>query len=130
MTLAKDWRYKGNNATVVMNPKDNNCIAVCIAVGQRGLIQHGIYKHALNAENFKEFLELLAAKVDVKNTVLFLDNASIHKAAIVKQTYQILGFQVLWNMPYNPQDAPIELVMHLFKKIYRKKQILEQFKPN
>jgi transposase len=43
------------------------------------------------------------------NTVVTLDNASYHKSALVKHTFERLGIKVIFTAPYSYESTPMEL---------------------
>ena len=51
--------------------------------------------------------------------ILFMDNAAIHSARIVKQMFQEWETSLCLNAPYNPKNNPAELVVGLVKKFIR-----------
>ena len=51
-----------------------------------------------------------------KKTIVLLDNASYHKTKLVKGLIEKLQIPVLYNAPYSPQLAPIELLFAHIKK--------------
>ena len=56
-----------------------------------------------------------------KNRVLvFLDNASIHQAKVVKAKVAELGLQVFTNVPYTPELNAAELFIMLHKAHMRR----------
>ena len=55
-----------------------------------------------------------------------MDNASIHKGEIVKQTLKELGYFALYPPPYSPWFNPIEGCFSIVKKNYSHRQNIEE----
>ena len=87
---------------VTLNRKQND------PVGQGGV----------NAKDFRSFLFDMAPKVP-HGALLIMDNARIHHANMLKETWKVLntqyGFEVLYLPPYSPFLNPIELAFNHVK---------------
>ena len=56
------------------------------------------------------------------NKYLFLDNARIHHACVVKEYIANTTNQLLFNAPYSPEFNPIELVFSKVKNLVKTKK--------
>ena len=70
--------------------------------------------------SFKEFIDNLVEKVGTNNCALFMDNLSVHKANLVKETCDQHGIYRIFNAPYSPQYNPIEHYFGQLKRQYVK----------
>ena len=52
-----------------------------------------------------------------------VDNASIHKSAYTKRELEEMGVEILLNIPYTPQLAPIKHVFRMVKQDYGTKRL-------
>jgi transposase len=72
---------------------------------------------SVNSAMFASFISQLPFP---RNTVLLLDNASIHHSKVVKESMRLKGYEPLFVPPYSPELNPIELLFGLGKNAYRK----------
>ena len=114
------WVKKGKIATIGV-PQAGVRINVIAAAGSGGELLYRMYQGHVDQLNFWGFMRDLARKMDVKQpgwrsqTVVFIDNAAIHKTDALKQLAHDLGIAVLTNIPYKPEYAGIELVFGNWK---------------
>jgi transposase len=88
-----------------------------MAVHQKGSQQHVVSPQPVNGTSFASFITGLPYE---PNTVLLLDNASIHKTNAVKNAARDRGFELLFLPPYSPEFNPIELVFGVAKQHFYK----------
>jgi transposase len=55
-------------------------------------------------------------KVELKDIIVILDNAMIHKSKIVLNHFREVGWEVFFLPAYTPELAPVE---HFFSKLKR-----------
>ncbi|KAL0477676.1 TCB1 [Acrasis kona] len=76
-------------------------------------------KRGVNADDFIIFLTKLLP--DLKpSSVIYLDNAAIHKTARVEQWFADHGINVFYSSPYSPDYNPIELLFSQLKQIVKR----------
>ena len=85
-----------------------------------GLVHYEIRTRSINLVSFKEFIDNLVEKVGTNNCALFMDNLSVHKANLVKETCDQHGIYRIFNAPYSPQYNPIEHYFGQLKRQYVK----------
>ena len=99
-------------------------VAACAAVStDGGLDLLCTYDSALNADNFAQFLKDLHAVRGKKRFAAFLDNASFHRAHVVKDMAKELGVQIIWNVPYSPEYNPIEGAFSIVKNHFKRERL-------
>ena len=99
---------------------------LCIWWDQKGVLYYELLKpgQTITAEQYRE--QLIALNRSIKNKrpewatrhgkVIFLhDNARPHIAKPVKDTLEVLGWDVLPHPPYSPDVAPSDY--HLFRSM-------------
>jgi transposase len=103
-------------------PKSLFKCTVIAAATNKELIGYQIYKGSVNALRFGYFLLSLIEYVnyhggDLNKIWFFLDNAPIHRAALLKSLYNHVNIQYL--APYSPETNPIEEVFSYWKRRFR-----------
>ena len=81
------------------------------------------FEGTLNGAVFTTFIEQFLAPHLHKNTVLVLDNASVHKNKQAQTMIEETGAQVLFLPPYSPQ---LNLIEYCWAK---EKQVIKRKKP-
>ncbi|MCP3965965.1 MAG: hypothetical protein GY718_06360 [Lentisphaerae bacterium] len=86
----------------------------CTIFGAYAPVNDSFYWKSANKSNasiFKTFLHQLRAKTKGKKLVLILDNASIHKAKMIKRFIEEHPEVVIFKLPtYSPEYNPTEQV--------------------
>ena len=82
-----------------------------------GIVAMMIKRGSITKENYLAFLKMVNKNCPGK-TILH-DNATIHKAALVRDWIQDNKISVVYNPPYTPQFNPIELSFSKIKSVYR-----------
>lgn len=86
---------------------------------------HYVFKEGSNrAADFESFLETLPFEPD---TVLVLDNSSLHKTKRAKAIAESKGFQLLYTPPYTPEYNPIELLFGSVKGLFYRRRYSSDF---
>lgn len=76
------------------------CLAVVGAISdQDGLIYTHIVPKSIKTNEFLNFLTGVREKVDSKEFVLVLDNASIHRTHLVQDYCNSHGIEIAFNVP-------------------------------
>jgi transposase len=65
-------------------------------------------------------MKKVVSKLTNKKYIL-MDNARIHHSKIVKEYMKTIEHEIIYNVPYSPENNPIELVFSKFKSIIRNK---------
>ena len=72
-----------------------------------------------NGRLFTLFVQEAVLPFVPRGSVLVLDNASIHKGALVHEAVEVAGCSLLFLPPYSPDLNPIELLWSWLKQIVR-----------
>jgi len=94
-----------------------------MAVASDGSRSHHVHTGAVNGTRFAAFISSLPFPRD---TILLLDNATIHKSPVVRQAFAAKGFVAHFLPPYSPQYNPVELVFGSLKTQFYKSQLTPQ----
>lgn len=114
------YALKGHPAIVEYTPSsDRTRYSLLMAISKSGNSFSRIEKSMVNGEIFNSFIKSLPFS---SNTILLMDNASIHKTKQFKETMTSKGFQVVYTPPYSPEFNPIELVFGIIKKKFYKER--------
>ena len=118
-TVSHGWYPKGKTP-IVMSPatKEKVNIVGAVKIGIGNLV-HQKVEH-FRKEQMIDFLNLLLeAEKDSEGPIyLILDNASPHKAIVVKEFLETVGtrFIMLWLPPYSPDLNPSENIWRQLRK--------------
>ena len=101
------------------------CNTQCVACVGATSISRGRelfeYRHrSFNALHFKGFVERLHQRMQGRPYFLFLDNATIHRAGVVKDRCRQLGVKVVFNVSYCPEYQGIERVWAIAKRHFKR----------
>jgi transposase len=82
------------------------------AYTSEGVLAASIYKGATDAATFEAFLENIllprCGKYPAKNSVIIMDNATIHHSERIPQLCADAGVKLVYLPPYSPDYNPIE----------------------
>ncbi len=103
--------------------------SVIAAITRGRIIGYQIFLGGIKAEDFGGFLSSLLNNFrdfqeNINKYVLFMDNATIHKAKLLKPLLE--NFQVLYNAPYSPFLNPIEELFGNCKFQFRKRYVQKE----
>lgn len=94
------------------------------AMNYNGVVAYKLVEGSANAASFMDFLiNDLGPHIGANggdNTVLILDNASIHKSALLRETVALFGARFLFLPPYSPDFNPIELLFGVLKQLAKR----------
>lgn len=117
---------RGRPAIVKARPSsDRRRFSLLMAISSSGQACRHLSDNPIKGKDFATFVSHLPFS---PGTTLLLDNASIHKTLLVRQTAQQKGFALLYCPPYTPEFNPIELVFGVIKNRFYKSRYTEQFK--
>lgn len=89
-------------------------ITALAAISSDGVIDHEMVKGSVNGELFCDFVvgNLIPNMLPFpnKNSILVMDNCSIHHVQYIKDILEFAGILVLFLPPYSPDFNPIENV--------------------
>ena len=94
-------------------------------MNKRSILHYEIIDKPFNSETYKNFISSLMqhlSAIGLKNQVLIMDNASIHKnKEMLKLVTEINGHEMYFLPPYSPQLNPIEEVFSKWKCLIKSK---------
>ena len=110
----------GTPAIVQWRPSsDRRRLNLLMAIHPSGSHHRTIHDNPVNGAIFADFIRSLPYE---RGTALLLDNASIHKTAIVRKAMATKGYEAVYLPPYSPEFNPIELVFGVIKnRFYRRR---------
>ena len=114
----KMWRRSGEQ--IFKEVKDSKKTNLILAVTPKRLIHFQLNRSNTDAVSFKEFiLEMLESldKNDIKNLVIFLDNASVHGTIDIMKICSEKNLKVVYNVPYLSYFNMVELCFRYLKKV-------------
>jgi len=117
------WSKKGKILHQSIGPTYKRISVIC-ACDNTKIVKFTIIEGSAKTDDFVKFLN----SFDSGDKYLFMDNASIHKAAIKK-----VNKNILFNAPYTPDFNPIENVFSIIKRDVRKNNnnnLLDSLKKN
>lgn len=90
---------------------DNNIVfrkySLLVAISNKKCMKYKLYeKGSVNGDRFNEFMKELCSKI--KNKLIILDNAKIHKTSEIKDIIKKSGNDVIYTVPYHPRLNCIE----------------------
>ena len=98
-----------------------SCQALLAAISaEQGLVSYAIHKGSIDTSKFIRFLEGLRDAMGTEPFCLFMDNLSVHKTKVSKETLKRLKIILIFNVPYSPDFNGIESFFSLVKGVYKK----------
>lgn len=88
------------------------------ALSLDGILHLEVVENAVTGEDFRRFVEGLLPRMNewpLPNSVLVINNASIHKVAGVREMVEERGARLLYLPAYSPDFNPIELAFSTIK---------------
>lgn len=93
------------------------------AINVKGVLVHGSYFHPVDKETFQAWFEgavvPLLQPYPLPNSVVIMDNASIHDKQLLQQAVHAVGAKVFFLPPYSPDYNPIEKLFGWLKRWLR-----------
>lgn len=75
---------------------------------------------SVKAADFAAFIDSLGC--DLEGAVMVLDNAAIHKTALVKAAAERRGLRLMYIPPYSPLLNPVEIMFSVTKQAFRRER--------
>jgi hypothetical protein len=88
------------------------------AISLDGILHLEVVENAIAGADFRRFVEGLLLCMNawpLPNSVLVIDNASIHKVAGIREMVEAHGTRLLFLLAYSPDFNPIELAFSTIK---------------
>jgi transposase len=116
------WAAKGCKCIIKDTNKSiyQNKYSLLMAISNKKIMLYIIYEKSINGEKYLNFIRDLVNEYGNKYTLL-MDNASIHRTKIFKKYCEEEDLNILYNVPYNPETNPIEMIFCPIKHYVRSK---------
>lgn len=120
------WSKMGRRSFVYTLPRRPS-IAIIAAIDRKGLLLLKAKVETIDGDCFAGFIEELAAVLDESdqnwrgNTILFFDNARVHRSRTVHDKMIQLGIRCSTNIPYTPELNAAEYFIHAHKIAIRER---------
>ena len=86
---------------------------------EKGMVDCAIHPKSIKTEEFKSFLQRMSVGFEGKPFAVFLDNLSVHKTNLSRDTFKELHITSIFNIPYSPQFNGIESYFSILKNEYK-----------
>jgi transposase len=116
------WSKRGERATRYEFSFRGSKYSILPAISLDGILHLEVLDKAINGDDFRSFVEGLLPRMNewpLPNSVLVVDNASIHKVAGIRQMVEERGARLLYLPAYSPDFNPIELAFSKIKSWMR-----------
>ena len=109
----------GNEIKKLMKHKHNKeRFSLLVAISKSEIVAYKIYKDSLNAESYKEFININKNKFI--NKTIIQDNVRLHHSKIVTKYASENNIKMKYIPAYTPEFNPIEQVFNQIKIEFRK----------
>jgi transposase len=115
---SRGWARRGSTPRIIVPSLRTRNISVMAAIGFDGLIHYRVLDGNGNRERFLDFLTDLYPVLQ-PDTVLVMDNSSIHKGPVMHAHVHEAGFTVRYLPAYSPYFNPIENFLQQWKTVVR-----------
>jgi hypothetical protein len=112
------WSLRGERACRYEFQFRGTKYSILPAISLDGILHLEVIKNAITGEDFHSFVEGLLPRMNawpLPNSVLVVDNASIHKVAGIREMVEEHGAHLLFLPAYSPDFNPIELAFSTIK---------------
>lgn len=119
MIPTKGWYKKGHKLVKYTKSSTKRIrYSLLCAISNDKILLFKLFKGSINSTQFCSFMSEFNKKY--KNRHIIIDNASIHKTIKVRQIMKISSNELLFNVPYNSESNPIEMLFNQLKCYVRK----------
>ncbi|GBE83829.1 hypothetical protein SCP_0508860 [Sparassis crispa] len=126
MTRNFGWSYSGVRASERVPLERGIRYSVLPALSLDGVLHVNIVEGSFNAITFRHFIHTLLDRMNpfpAPNSVILLDNASIHHSEETLDMIVERGMRYIFLPPYSPDLQPIEELFHELKEWIRRNYI-------
>lgn len=124
----RGWAQKG--CKCIIKERDNKIFqkkySLLMAISNKQVMLYIIHENSINGQKYLDFIKELIKEYGKKYTLL-MDNATIHKTKKFRDYIEHKKIDVLYNIPYNPETNPIEMLFSPIKnnvKLHNTKTII------
>jgi transposase len=112
------WNIAGK-PVIRINKKNCYRYTMITIISNNKMIAYKLIRGSANGETFKDFInETIINKYD--NKALLMDNARIHHYGKLRELVNASTNKIIYNVPYNPETNPIELLFAFIKPKIKK----------
>ncbi|SRR6266702_1437117 len=100
-----------NNFTLAYMWANLNRYSILPALSLDGILHADVYDRAVDGERFRVFIAGLLERMQpwpLPNSVIVMDNATIHKVEGIREMVEGRGARLIYLPPYSPDLNPIE----------------------
>ena len=112
------WNKKGRPLKKIIKCPRKKRKTLTLAVSNNKIIGYSLVNGASNNIIFKKFLQTQVLP-KIKNSVILMDNVKFHHSKNVIDLVNSTNNHILYNVPYNPDTNPVELVFSIIKNFVR-----------
>jgi hypothetical protein len=112
------WSLRGERACRYEFQFRGAKYSILPAISLDGILHLEVVENAIAGADFRRFVEGLLPRMNawpLPNSVLVVDNASIHKVAGIREMVEERGARLLFLPAYSPDFNPIELAFSTIK---------------
>jgi hypothetical protein len=106
------WAKRGDRASRHKFQFQGAKYSILPALSLDGILHLEVVENAVTGASFRQFVEGLLPRMNkwpLPNSVLVVDNASIHKVAGIRELVEERGMRLMFLPAYSPDLNPIEL---------------------
>ena len=89
----------------------------------KGFVTVSCYHRSLDKFRFIEFLGKIRKIYGSQTVAVYLDNASFHKAKVVKEFAEKNNLELVFSPAYSPEFQPSESLIGYLKQYIKKKRL-------
>ena len=112
------WSLRGERATQYEFQFRGTKYFLLPAISLDGILHQEVVENAVTGADFRRFVQGLLPRMNewpLPNSVLIIDNASIHKVAGIREMVEERGARLLYLPAYSPDFNPVELAFSTIK---------------
>ena len=95
--------------------------SVVSSITNKKVIYTQLVKGSIRKEQFIDFMKETIKRTNNSSSYL-MDNATIHKSKELRQLIDDNKRKIIYNVPYSPENNPIEMVFSKVKLLVKKKR--------
>ena len=116
-----EYCVKGKNVEADQAKINKPALAFIVALNmEKGFFHSSTHKRSVNKESFLQFVKEIKEKMGPAPFALYLDNASFHKATIVREYMAANDIEAIWSPVYRPYEQASEYLIALIKQRMKK----------
>ena len=129
-----EWAAKHENMEIDEKLLNERTKALLMGISaENGVEQYRVFEKSVNIKKFIQYLQMVRDAHGDQKVCLFMDNLAVHRSKKSKAMMEELGIRWLFNLPYQCQLNPIELVFSKVKqrfKTQRAESLVRGKRPN